>query len=90
MGDELNMPSYYNPDTKDNYDDLLQSSFIQEDRSNSFNSQQDQIHDIYANATTAADSNYFKNVSNLSTPQIDRIQDLIEQMINGQDFKMAA
>lgn len=65
MEDELNMPSYYNPETKDNYDDLIQSSFVQEARSSSFNSKQDQIHDIYA-GTTNADSNYFKNVSALN------------------------
>lgn len=35
---ELNMPSYYNPETRDNYDDLIQSSFIQEARSNSYGS----------------------------------------------------
>jgi hypothetical protein len=77
MENELNMPSYYNPETKDNYDDLIQSSFVQEARSNSFNSKQDQMHDIYA-GTTNADSNYFKNVSLLNQTQIERIQDLIE------------
>jgi hypothetical protein len=77
MEDGLNMPSYYNPETKDNYDDLIQSSFIQQERSNSFNSKEGQMHDIYA-GTTNADSNYFKNVSALNQTQIERIQDLIE------------
>ena len=89
MEDGLNMPSYYNPETKDNYDDLIQSSFIQQERSNSFNSKEGQMHDIYA-GTTNADSNYFKNVSALNQTQIERIQDLIEQMSQGHDFRMMA
>lgn len=84
---EFNMPSFYDEDTRDKNDDLMRSSFIQEDRSNSYGSQKDQTQDIYAGATTA-ESSPFKNVSNLSKIQTERIQELIEQIIQGHDFKM--
>ena len=69
MGTELNMPSYYNPNTKG--DELIQSSFIQDDRSGSFQSGEgiNQFHDIYGGdyaATTATSLYTFKNLNTLS------------------------